>query len=65
MRTKIHWARKSQQPVDMAWTVSRENGTGRLLPDCTADKNDNLITDRVITYFKYEINQITDKANGG
>ena len=49
----------------MAWTVSRENGTGRLLPDCTTDKNDNLITDRVITYFKYEINQITDKANGG
>ena len=26
-------------------------------------KNDIFITDRVITYFKYESNQITDKGN--
>ena len=37
MRTKIHWAMKSQQPLAMAWTVSRENGG--LIPDCATDKN--------------------------
>ena len=37
MRTKIHWARKSQQPPDTVWTFAREIGP---LPvgDCTTDK---------------------------
>ena len=66
MRTKIHWARKSQQPADVAWTVSRENGGFKLIRNWTTNKNVILTTDRVITYlgFKYRgRSQITDKAN--
>ena len=37
MRTKIHWARKSQQPLAMGWTIPRENGKLIIL-DCTTDK---------------------------
>ena len=58
MRTKIHWARKSQQPDNTSWTISRENG-GSIL----GWTSDILTADRVITYSKYESKQITDKVN--
>ena len=64
MHTKIHWARKSQQPDDTSWTFVRETGAGRLA-NCRADENDNLTTDEVITYRKHESSQITDKVNSG
>ena len=55
MRTKIHWARKSQKPLAMAWTISRGN-ISVLIRDCqcTTDLKNDILTDRVITYFKYE-----------
>ena len=65
MRTKMHWPRKSQQPLVMAWTTVRGK-TGTLICNCTTDKkNDIFTTDRVITYFEYENSQITDKVNSG
>ena len=33
----MHWARKSQQPLDTTWTVSMEK-TRELIRDCTTDK---------------------------
>ena len=62
MRTKIHWARKSQQPLAMLWAVTKgKNGASALICHCTTDKkNDILTTDRVIAYFNYESNQVND-----
>ena len=37
MHTKIHWARKSQQPFDMLCTIAREK-IGALIRNCATDK---------------------------
>jgi hypothetical protein len=63
MRTKIHWARKSQQPLAMLWIIARLNSNlndsaSLAISDseskyvCTTDKKIDNLTDRIVTYYK-------------
>ena len=44
MRTKIHWARKSQHPLVMPWTVSIEKTVFKLMRICTTDQKNDILT---------------------
>ena len=38
MHTKIHWARKSQKPLAMAWRITRGKLCAPPVRNCTTDK---------------------------
>ena len=60
---QIHWARKSQQPLVMPWTIRRDKISAPILL-CTTDKKKDILTiDRINSYIKYDNCQITDKVN--
>ena len=63
MRTRIHWAMKSQQPIAMTLKTERRIKIGSkslwswndsvLICHCATDKKIDIFTDRIVTYLKY------------
>ena len=61
MRTNVNWAMKSQQPINVAWTIETWNNIdsksvwswtdGVLRRSCITDKKKDILTDKIVTYW--------------